>query len=261
MITMDSITATRHATPPRFLVHGQEKVGKSTFFAGAPKPIFIRTEDGLNGIDAQAFPLAESLQDVEHALGLLLTQEHDFKTVVIDSADWLEKLIFQRVCDDDNVDSIGFAAGGYGKGYDVALNHWRRVIRTLDYLNKQKGMIVGVICHSIVVPFNDPMHEPYDRIEMKLYQSKRGTGSRDLLMEWADIIGYAHKKIYVSKQETASGGKVARGVDAGAVHKLALKGTPAFVAGNRYSLPNELDLEWSAFQKAMSESIAMKQAA
>lgn len=264
MSLLKSIAPTRHANPPRILVHGGEKVGKSTYFAGAPNPIFIRTEDGLNGIDAMAFPLAERYEDVEEAITSLTVEDHDFQTVVIDSADWLEKLIFQKVCDDDGVESIVLAGGGYGKGYELAMNYWRRIIRALDNLNRTKGMIVGIICHSVVVQFNDPIHEPYDRYEMKLYQSKKGMGSRDMLQEWADVIGYAHKKIYVRKQDTTETEKVGkttakkqivRGVDAGSNHKLALKGSPAYVAGNRYGLPEEIDLDWQSFEESMAEAM------
>lgn len=261
-ISLESISRTKHATPPRILIHGPEKVGKSTFFAGgivngshhqpAPNPIFIRTEDGLNGIDTDAFPLANTYQDVMDALTTLASQEHDFKTVVIDSADWLERLIHQKVCADDGVKSIELAGGGYGKGYTLALNHWREVLTALDFLNKEKGMVIGVICHSVVVAFNDPLHEPYDRYEMKLHQPKKSTGARDLLTEWADVIGFAQRKIFVTKKDTARGDKVARGTNANETNKLHLAGSPAFVAGNRYSLPDEINLDWGQFSAVLS---------
>lgn len=261
-ISLASITKTKHASPPRMLIHGPEKVGKSTFFAGgpvngvnhqgAPAPIFVRTEDGLNGIDTDAFPLAESYQEVLDALIALATDKHDYKTVVIDSADWLERLIHAKVCADDNVKTIELAGGGYGKGYTLALNHLREVLRALDYLNKERGMIVGVICHSIVAPFNDPINEPYDRFEMKLHQPKKSTGARDLLMEWADVIGFAQRRTLISQRQVADGGKVARGVNAPEANRLHLVGSPAFVAGNRYSLPDVIDLNWQAFAEAMS---------
>jgi len=261
-ISLNSIKKTKHASPPRMLIHGPEKCGKSTFYAGglvngaqhasAPAPIFVRTEDGLNGIDTDAFPLASSYQEVIDALTILATDKHDFKTAVIDSADWLEHLIHTKVCEDDNVKTIELAGGGYGKGYTLALNHWREILRALDYLNKERGMIVGVICHSVVVAFNDPLHEPYDRFEMKLHQPKKSTGARDLLLEWADVIGFAQRKAFISQRDTASGEKVARGVNAPESNRLHLIGSPAFVAGNRYSLPEEIDLNWQAFADAMS---------
>lgn len=38
------------AAPPRILVYGIEGVGKSTFAARFPKPVFIQTEDGLDNM-------------------------------------------------------------------------------------------------------------------------------------------------------------------------------------------------------------------
>jgi len=270
-ISLNSIARTKHAAPPRILIHGPEKVGKSTFFAGgmvngvqhpgAPNPIYIRTEDGLNGIDTSAFPLAETFQEVLDALTVLATEQHDFQTVVLDSADWLERLIHAKVCADDNVRSIELAGGGYGKGYALALNHWREFLRALDYLNKERGMIVGIICHSVVVPFNDPEHEPYDRFEMKLHQPKKGTGGRDLLLEWADVVGFAQRKIFISKRDAASGTKIARGANSGESNKLHLVGSPAYVAGNRYSLPPTIDLNWQAFADAIAAATDSTKAA
>lgn len=259
-ISLKSIAKTKHAAPPRMLIHGPEKVGKSTFGAEAPAPIFIRTEDGLNGIDAEAFPLAQSYQDVYDALAALCAEQHEYRSVVVDSADWLERLIHGKVLDTDpdGKKTMEAAHGGYGKAYQVALTYWREVLGALDYLNKEKGMIVIVICHSVVVQFNDPEHEPYDRYEMKLHQPKKQTGARDMLCEWADVIGFAQRKIFVSKKDSASGDKVARGVNAGESNKLHLVGSPAFVAGNRYSLPAEIDLHWSQFEAAMSATVEPK---
>lgn len=271
-ISLASIAKTKHAAPPRILIHGPEKVGKSTFFAGgsvngimhpgAPNPIYIRTEDGLNGIDTNAFPVAQSYQDVMDALRALATEQHDYQTAVLDSADWFERLIHAKVCADDNVRSIELAGGGYGKGYTLATNYWRDFLAAVDYLNRERGMIIGIICHSAIVPFNDPEHEPYDRFEMKLHQPKKGTGARDLLVEWADVIGFAQRKIYVTKKETASGDKVARGTAAAnESNKLHLVGSPAYVAGNRYSLPATIDLNWQAFADAIAAATTTNQAA
>lgn len=267
-ISLASISKTRHATPPRILIYGPEKVGKSTFFAGgtvngvvhasAPKPIFIRTEDGLNGLDVDAFPLSETYQSVIEALSALASETHDFKTVVIDSADWLERLIHQRVIDTCHADVRGTktmesAHGGYGKAYGIALTYWREVLSGLDYLNRQKGMIVGVICHATIAAYNDPMAEPYDVFSTKLHKPNKGTGARDLLSEWADVIGFAQRETFVSRKTTADGKQIARGsTPIGATNKLNLVGSAGFVAGNRYSLPETIPLSWQSFSDALS---------
>lgn len=276
-ISLSSISKTKHATPPRIVIFGPEKVGKSTFFAGgtvngqpqesAPKPIFIRTEDGLNGLDVDAFPLSESYVQVREALTALATEKHDFKTVVIDSADWLERLIHQYTIESCSMDVRGTktmetAHGGYGKAYAVALSYWREVLMGLDYLNKNHGMIVGVICHSTVVTVNDPfLPEPIDKWETKLHKPNKGTGARDLLSEWADVIGFAQRETFVSRKTTADGKQVARGsAPVGMSNKLHLVGSPGVVAGNRYSLPPTIDLSWTAFSDALSAAFPQPEA-
>ena len=59
-------------------------------------PIFVQTEDGLGEIDCAKFPLAKSLAEVNDELLALRDEEHDYKSVVIDSLDWLERLIFDE---------------------------------------------------------------------------------------------------------------------------------------------------------------------
>ena len=87
----------RHS-PPRLMVYGVEGIGKSTIASQAPKPIFIQTEDGLDQLDCDSFPLAQTLGEVESAVQALIAEEHDYQTVVIDSADWLERRGIVKSC-------------------------------------------------------------------------------------------------------------------------------------------------------------------
>ena len=115
MSLLSTITKGKENRPPRLFVYGQEGVGKSLFSASAPNPIFVQTEDGLGEIDTAKFPLAKNLADVTSAMAALRDEPHDFQTVVLDSADWLERLIWDRVCQDFGVRSIEKADGGYGR--------------------------------------------------------------------------------------------------------------------------------------------------
>ncbi|MCC7083536.1 MAG: AAA family ATPase, partial [Pirellulales bacterium] len=74
--------------PPRLVLYGTEGIGKSTFAASAPAPIFIQTEDGLAEIDCDKFPVAQTLDEVVAALTALHAESHEYQTVVIDSLDW-----------------------------------------------------------------------------------------------------------------------------------------------------------------------------
>ncbi|MFQ3678654.1 MAG: ATP-binding protein, partial [Fimbriimonadaceae bacterium] len=134
MTRLATIQKGRTPKPPRLLVYGTEGIGKSSFAAQAPRPIFVQTEDGLDEIDTDKFPLAESYEDVVESLTALAAEDHPYESVVIDSLDWLERLIWDRVCRDANVTSIEKADGGYAKGYTHALTYWREILDLLNTL-------------------------------------------------------------------------------------------------------------------------------
>lgn len=100
MNALASILTGAKPGPRRMLVYGTAGIGKSTFATCAPSPIVIQTEDGLGEIDCHKFPVASSLAAVPENLGALYAEDHPYRTVVIDSLDWLERLIWARVCTD-----------------------------------------------------------------------------------------------------------------------------------------------------------------
>jgi len=106
MSMLDHVTTGPVRRPRRALIYGVQGVGKSTFGAMAEAPIFIQTEDGLSDIDCSRFPIAATYADVLAALGALYSEAHEYRTVVIDSLDWLERLIWADVCAKRGVDSI-----------------------------------------------------------------------------------------------------------------------------------------------------------
>lgn len=248
MSMLATIRRGRASRPPRLLIYGTEGIGKSTFAAAAPRPVFIPTEDGLDGIDCARFPTATSSQAVMDALDALAREEHDFETVVLDSADWLERLIHDRVCRDSGVTAIEKADGGYGRGYLIALSHWRWVVARLDVLRERRGMAAIVIAHAKVERFEDPESPPYDRHVPRLNKHAAA-----LLCEWSDAVLFATRRM---RTQTEDGGFGRRRTTAHALGKdggervLRCVGGPACVAKNRFGLAAELPLEWAAFQEA-----------
>ena len=143
MTRLATIQKGRTPRPPRLLVYGTEGIGKSSFAAQAPRPIFVQTEDGLDEIDTDKFPRAEKYEEVVESLAALANQDHPYESVVIDSLDWLERLIWDRVCRDANVTSIEKADGGYSKGYTHALTYWREILDLLNALVHGTGELRG----------------------------------------------------------------------------------------------------------------------
>ncbi len=250
MSIMASIrTGKRHA-PPRLLLYGTEGIGKSTYAAQAPNPIFIPTEDGLGEIDCASFPLAKQLTDVEESLSALAKEPHEYQTVVIDSLDWLEQLIWDDLCRISNSASIEKVDGGYGKGYIAALGFWRHILDLLDVLHKQRNMAVILIAHAKVERFEDPESTAYDRYSPRLHKHASA-----LLTEWVDAVLFATRKFRTETEDAGFGRErtIAVGIGPeGGERILRTVGGPSCVAKNRYNLPFELPLSWEAFANALS---------
>lgn len=236
MSFLDKITRGRVAKPRRTLLYGIAGVGKTTFGAMAPDPIVIQTEEGSNDIDCARTPLLTTFEDVLGTLRDLYNEEHDFQTVVIDSFDWLERLVWDRVCHDNNVESIEKI--GYGKGYVYALAHWQRVLDGLDALRDKRGMSSVCIAHAKVEKFADPANESYDRYLPRLHKLASA-----LCCEWADEVLFATYETFTSKAEDDSR---ARGVGNGD-RVLRTTERPAHVAKNRLGMPDEIELDYRAY--------------
>jgi hypothetical protein len=250
-MNLTDIKATRSGIPPRTLIYGPHKIGKSTFASQAPAPIFIQTEDGLDSIDSSAFPLCKTWADVMACISALYEGDHGFQTVVLDSADWAEKLAQEQVCSDHDVKSIEKI--GYGKGYSFAADIFRECLDGLGALRTQRNMGVVLLAHSEIRRFDDPMSDAYDRYQVKL---SKLVGK--MIQEWADVIGFAQLDTIVKSEKTKMDATRHRAVSTGD-RVLRLTGGPAFDAGNRYGLPDSIPLIWSNYQAALDAARTVKE--
>ncbi|MEX0718360.1 MAG: ATP-binding protein [Planctomycetaceae bacterium] len=252
MSVLERIHRGKQPLPPRVVLYGTEGIGKSTFGSQAPAPIFIQTEDGLSEIACDSFPLAQTLDDVLASLSALHAEKHDYQTVVIDSFDWLERLIFDELCRQHNVSSIEKVDGGYAKGYTHALTHWRQILGLLNRLRVERGMVVLGIAHARIEKFEDPEATAYDRYSPRLHKHACG-----LVCEWADAVLFATRKIRVQAEDAGFNRKrglaFALGKDGGE-RVIRTIGGPSCVAKNRFGIVEELPLSWAAFVDALSQS-------
>src|SRR5262249_48433512 len=167
------------------LIYGVDGVGKSVWASHAPGPIFIGAEKGTEQLDVARFPQTDSIGELMAQVRALSTEKHDFKTVVLDSLDWVEPLIWKAVCDEGKVETIEQFAGGYGKGYVRALDLWQTLLRELSVLNEK--MHVLLLGHAQIKSFQDPeLPTAYDR-----YQLKINYKAAALVREAADAVLFA----------------------------------------------------------------------
>jgi hypothetical protein len=225
--------------PPRIILQGPHGIGKSTFGANAPSPIFIPTEDGLTSIDVPHIPVAKKLDDVWQYMTALIKEDHDYKTVVIDTVDWLETLIFSQTCSDGGKTSI--EDFGYAKGYVFALKHWERLVSGLTIL-RDKGMAVLLLAHSEIKPFNPPDSPAYDRYQIAIHKAAAA-----MLEEYSDAVLFVNYKVFVTKdglKNKATGGE----------RIIYTSPNPAYRAKNRYGFPEEMPFSFAEIMKEIKKT-------
>lgn len=227
------IITTKPSRAPRMVIYSEHKIGKSTFASETPGAVFIPTEDGLDQLTVQSFPLCETFDAVIKCFEHLRNNDLPYKTVVIDSLDWLERLIWEDICREKGWEQLG--DGPYGAGYKIALNRWQEVINHLTYLNNQKKMMVVLLAHAKITKFEDPERDNYDRYELDLHEK----ASRKIC-EFVDIIGFMGEKVVVVESKEGFV-KTSKGKGTGE-RVLNLNKKAAFEAGNRYGLPDQIKI-------------------
>lgn len=238
-----SISRTRRVRAPKVVIAGANKIGKSTFASQAPNAIGILTEQGMDAIDSQAFPVCTTLADVYAAIGTLIDEPHDFQSVYLDSLDWLEPLLHTHVCAANAWTNI--EAPGYGKGYIAAAEEWRTLLNGFDALRTERNMGVILIAHDKIKRVEDPLTEGYDSHVLKLHDRASA-----LVSEWADVIGYAGYRVFVTKTDAGFGQKESKAATTGE-RLLHVEAHPAHCGGNRFGLKN-MPLSWEAFSAALA---------
>jgi hypothetical protein len=237
MSLMSQVKATRREAPVRQVVHGAGGCGKSTYAASAPKPVFVAAEDGLVNIDAHALPEPHTWAELLGQLDALAREPHDFRTLVVDSLDWIEPLCWEHVCKRGNKKDI--EAFGYGKGYNAALDDWRVFLSKLSALHS-RGMHIILIAHSVRKAVKNPEGDDYEQWQIKLHDKAAG-----LIKEWVDVVGFASHEIVTAE----TNGRV-KGLATG---RRVLKTQPnaGYDAKTRYHMPRSLPLDWPSFEQAV----------
>jgi hypothetical protein len=236
-----SLVVGKQELPPRICLYGTHGIGKSTIASQFPNPIFISTEDGIDGLDVTSFPKATHINDVVESIKTLIKEEHDFRTVVVDTVDWLvEPLVTSDVEATHDAKELAF-----GKGQMLVAESFREILQGLDALRRKRNMNVVLLAHASIVKFESPMTEPYDR-----YQPKLPNRCNALLQEWVDVLGFAAFKVIIKKSDAGFNKDVARGVTTGE-RLLHLVENPAYLAKNRYACPDNVELKLSEITKVI----------
>ncbi|MCK9173541.1 MAG: ATP-binding protein [Desulfuromonas thiophila] len=235
--------------PQKMLIYGVQGIGKNTFASTFAGPVLLQIEDGSAALDIPAFPLATSYQNIVDIIEVL-HGEHPYKTLVIDSLDWLEPLLWQACCAHHGKESI--EAFGYGKGYVEVDRWWRVVLAGLDSLRNTREMQIVVLAHSEIKTISPPDADVYD-----CYQIKMQKRAFALWQEWADMVLFCNYRMQVRKTKDGMDNERTRGIGTGE-RVIYTTERPAWKAKSRWPLPEEIyigkDRTWGAFHQALHEA-------
>ena len=233
-ISLASLRRGNEVKPPRLLLYGTHGIGKTSLAAGAPKPIVLQTEDGLCLIDAPTFGMLRTYGDVMEAIAELLAEPHDFQTVVLDTLDWMQPLIWAEACRLNKWQDI--EQPGFGKGYLAADDTWRCLLEGITALRDERGMTAILLAHCEVKRFDPPESEPYDR-----YQPKLQSRASALVQEYVDAVLLANYRVTLVKDDPRDKDSRVRGVGGGA-RVIYTTERPSHLAKNRYRMPDQIPL-------------------
>jgi hypothetical protein len=261
MSKLAQVKKTKIKEPPRICVYAPEGFGKTTLAADAPNPIFLDCNAGSGKLSVARYPfrpgqpreyVPESLTDIDEALNALLTEPHDFQTLVIDTAGDLETLIHKFILARDKPKSKdgvpGINAYGFGKGWEISLDELRARVLLADRIRMERGMTIVFLAHSVIKKFESPVSEPYDRYTMRMNEKAAG-----FLREWCDVVAFG------CFEETTTDllGDRVKGVSTGR-RLLKVKREATHDAKSRYAMPDVIELPisnpWAPFAKAMSDA-------
>ena len=254
---MLKITRGRQPAAIKGLLYGIPGIGKTTFAAKWPGALFIDVEGSSEQLDnddiCRIEPTPATYREFISVIDQITADSMGFKTLVIDTADWLESMMIRQICQDAGCCSIETYGKGYGKGWTKVCEAWATLLDKLERIRKGNGMNILFVAHARIRKF-----EPADDIAYDRYTLSQNEKSGDILKKWADIILFTKHSVLITENED---GKVK--AHSNGKRMMYTTFNPCWDAKNRFGLPEELPFDFSKiahiFRTAENTSIAMPQ--
>lgn len=224
-----NITRGKISAAQKIVIYGPEGIGKSTFAAQFPDPVFIDTEGSTKHMDVARLPKPSSWAMLLEEVKQIRDCPDACRTLVIDTADWAEQLCISHVCSKAKKD--GIEDFGYGKGYIYVAEEFGRLLNLLEEI-VDRGVHIVITAHAKMRKFEQPDEMgAYDRWEMKLSKNVA-----PLVKEWADMVLFANYKTFAVA--TDDSGKKFKAQ--GGARVMYTSHHPCWDAKNRHGLKEEL---------------------
>ena len=218
--------------PVKGILYGVEGIGKTTFAARWPKPLFIDVENGSWQLDVSRV-VPGSYAEFKNIIQQIAEDPQGFQTLVIDSADWLETMMIKHICMEAGINSIEKYEKGYGKGWTKLAEDWATLLDHLDRIRFKKRLNVLFISHARI-----KRYEPADDTGHDRYTLTMAEKSADVLKKWSDLTLFVKYDTFTVEED----GKVK--VKGGDKRVMYSKFHPCWDAKNRYGLPDKMPFEF-----------------
>lgn len=233
-------------TPLIITIAGDAGSGKTSLASTFPKPFIIRTRGeavprdvpaenrpaGLDPVGNRKVKVGDiAIWDEDELFDqfkALLSEEHDYKTVIIDSVTGLEELFVQNIIDVQPAKqkSMNAAGTGYGSSWDVIRSKHARVMAAAEAMRSRKGLNVVFICHVDVKRMDPPDGSQYSKYILQLHDR-----TAPIYTNRVDAVCFVKQEVFVmegSKAKTSDDRILVMGM------------TPANVSKNRLGIEGEI---------------------
>lgn len=245
----DAIEKPTDSDPIIITLAGEAGTGKTTLACTFPKPIVIKSEDGLKSIPIEtrpdSLPLIKSKDQLFDQLSMILKEEHEYKTLIIDSVTQLDTLFIDdllradneknnRKNDADLVQSLSLIMGGYGAGFNALSALHGRVRKYAEALRERRKMHVVFVAHADLQTVDLPDQDPFSRYTLRLHKK-----SLNHYVDNVDMVGYVKLDTFTKGDKSQ---KIKKAVSGGE-RILTAYATANSVSKNRFGISDDIEIE------------------
>lgn len=250
--------------PPMITIVGTPGTGKTTLGAMFPNALLVMSEDGASVFDSwdeEAKPsvlprlpkaskdevgnLKSTRETLLSIMDELITTEHGFTTLVVDSITSLDMLFGHEIALRDGVNTVADASGGFHKGYAEVASWHAEFVYKCEQLRAVKRMGIVFLAHTGIKKIRN---RPDAAADYSVFSMDMDNQALSIYTSQCDAVLYLVKEEFIQGSETNRKGqttKLGRLVQTGERKLITTgDGQVGYInAKNRYNMPAEIPVE------------------